>query len=575
MILGRGDFLGNVLIKPEHNVVLQKNDVSVNGSHPSEKSTLHPYVKLPAELLILNRYGIGYAYLKAAWKLSQKYDIEAFEVLVKTKIISLKTWHHAQNMLAHERKVEITKRKKKALLLSQSIHNLCDALPYYSAKRTFVGWQLLALTTTFIAISWLIYTGNQSALLIVMMFLSIFYTASILLRGLLLASFRPISNQKRKIIPIDDTELPTYSVLVALYKEANQVEALTQSLWKLDWPKHKLDIKLICEADDYETIEVILDAKLPECFELIQVTPAYPRTKPKALNYALPLCRGEYLVLYDAEDHPSPGQLKEAYAKFLSEDEKLACLQAPLHIHNHTQSWLSAMYAIEYVTLFNGILPVLAKWNVPIPLGGTSNHFKTKILKSVGAWDPYNVTEDADLGVRLFREGYRCSTITEPTYEEAPPDFIPWIKQRTRWLKGWMQTVLVHSRNPLHSLNDMGLKNTLAFHLLLTSLIVSALIHPIFLGIIIWQLIALGAPTSFDVDNILVATSIFNLVGGYTTYGLLALAVLKTSRYNNSIKLLFTLPFYWILISIAGWRAFVHLIVKPHEWEKTPHGLAK
>jgi len=138
-----------------------------------------------------------------------------------------------------------------------------------------------------------------------------------------------------------------------------------------------------------------------------------------------------------------------------------------------------------------------------------------------------------------------------------------------------MQTVLVHSRNPLHSLSDMGLKNTLAFHLLLTSLIVSALIHPIFLGIIIWQLIALGAPTSFDVDSILVATSIFNLVGGYTTYGLLALAVLKTSRYNNSIKLLFTLPFYWILISLAGWRAFVHLIVKPHEWEKTPHGLAK
>jgi len=127
MLLGRGDFLGNVLIKPEHNVVLQKNDVSVNGSHPSEKSTLYPYVKLPAELLILNRYGIGYAYLKAAWKLSQKYDIEAFEVLVKTKIISLKTWHHAQNMLAHERKVEIIKRKKKALLLSQSIHNLSES----------------------------------------------------------------------------------------------------------------------------------------------------------------------------------------------------------------------------------------------------------------------------------------------------------------------------------------------------------------------------------------------------------------------------------------------------------------
>lgn len=567
--------MGNVLLRPDRNVILQKNNGTVNFSNLTEKSTFYSNVKLPAELLILNRYGIGYPYLKAAWKLSQKHQIEAFEVLIKTNIISLQTWHEAQRMLAREREVEITKRKKKALLLNQSIHNLSNTLPHYSAKNTFSTWQLIALLLSFLTMGWLIYTNNQNALLVCMMLLSVFYTASILLRGLLLASFTPASHLTKEVIPTNDDLLPTYSVLVALYKEANQVEALTQSLWQLDWPKHKLDIKLICEADDYETIEAILDAKLPPCFELVQVTPAYPRTKPKALNYALPLCRGEYLVLYDAEDQPSPGQLKEAYAKFLTEDEKLACLQAPLHIHNHHQTWLSAMFAIEYITLFSGILPVLAKWNVPIPLGGTSNHFKTKILKNIGAWDPYNVTEDADLGVRLFREGYRCSTITQPTYEEAPPEFIPWIKQRTRWLKGWMQTVLVHSRNPLHCLSDMGLKNMLAFHLLLTSIIISALIHPLFLGIIIWQLISLGTPAAGGVDVLLVATSVFNLVGGYTTYGLLAYAVLKTSRYNSFSRLLFTFPFYWLLISLAGWRAFVHLIVKPHEWEKTPHGLVK
>ena len=567
--------MGNVLIKPEHNVVLQKNDVSVNFSNLTEKSAFYSNLKLPAELLILNRYGIGYPYLKAAWKLSQKYQIEAFEVLVKTKVISLQTWHDAQSMLAHEREIEIAKRKKKALLLNQSIHNLSNTLPHYSAKKTFTGWQTIALLLCLLALGWLIYTNNQNAMLVCMMCLSGFYTASILLRGLLLASFSPASNDTREIIATDDDALPTYSVLVALYKEANQVEALTQSLWNLDWPKHKLDIKLICEADDYETIEAILDAKLPPCFELVQVTPAYPRTKPKALNYALPLCRGEYLVLYDAEDHPSPGQLKEAYVKFLSEDKTLACVQAPLHIHNSDQNWLSAMFAIEYVTLFSGILPVLAKWNVPIPLGGTSNHFKTEILKNIGGWDPYNVTEDADLGVRLFREGYRCSTITLPTFEEAPPKLIPWIKQRTRWLKGWMQTVLVHSRNPLHFFSDMGFKNTIAFHLLLTSIIISALIHPLFLCVIFWQLISLGTPSAAGVDGLLVATSAFNLVGGYTTYGLLAYAVLQSSRYSSCTKLLFTLPFYWILISIAGWRAFVHLIVKPHEWEKTPHGLAK
>lgn len=254
------------------------------------------------------------------------------------------------------------------------------------------------------------------------MILTLFYLAGIILRGLLLASFEPSITPTKEIVAVKDDGLPIYSVLVALYKEANQVEALTQSLWQLDWPKHKLDIKLICEANDHEIIEAITNAKLPACFDLILVPYAHPRTKPKALNFALPLCKGEYLVLYDAEDQPSPGQLREAYLKFQSATDNLACLQAPLHIHNQNQNWLTAMFAIEYVTLFNGILPVLAKWQVPIPLGGTSNHFKIDILKSIGAWDPYNVTEDADLGIRLFREGYRSSTITLPTFEEAPPE---------------------------------------------------------------------------------------------------------------------------------------------------------
>ena len=292
--------MGNVLLTPDHKMVLQKKEPSVNFSNLAEQSAFYANVRLPAELLILNRYGIGYPYLKAAWKLSQKYKIEAFEVLVKTRVIDLDTWHNAQNMLAREREVEIAKRKKKALLLSQSIHNLSNSLPHYSAKKTFTGWQATAFFIALIGIGWLVYSNNQNALFFCVMFLSAFYTASILLRGLLLASFTPTKTPTREIIHTNDEALPTYSVLVALYKEANQIEALTQSLWNLDWPKHKLDIKLICEADDYETIEAILDAKLPSCFELIQVTPAYPRTKPKALNYALPLCRGEYLVLYDA-----------------------------------------------------------------------------------------------------------------------------------------------------------------------------------------------------------------------------------------------------------------------------------
>ncbi len=202
-------------------------------------------------------------------------------------------------------------------------------------------------------------------------------------------------------------------------------------------------------------------------------------------------------------------------------------------------------------------------------------HFKIDILKNIGAWDPFNVTEDADLGIRLFREGYRCSTITLPTFEEAPPNFIPWVKQRTRWLKGWMQTVLVHTRNPVHFFNDMGFKNTLAFHLLLTSIIISSLVHPFFIFALAVQLINLGTGEFTSVDSFIIATSVFNLVGGYMTYALLAYAFIQKSNYQSYSKFLFTLPIYWLLISLAGWRALVHIIVKPHEWEKTPHGLAQ
>ena len=551
-----------------------KGTVSSNISGFAKKSASNSNIRLPAELLILNRYGIGYPYLKAAWKISQRYQIPPCEILIKSKIITLETWLHAQMHLALERKRVIANRRREELLLNQSINNLKDTLPQYSARKTFSPWQILFAG---ICLSWflvLFYLDYQAAIFSIIAILTLFYLAGIILRGLLLASFQPAASPGKEILGSKDEELPIYTILVALYREAGQVPALTQSLWHLDWPRHKLDIKLICEADDHETIAAILDAKLPSCFELIQVPYAQPRTKPKALNYALPLCRGEFLVLYDAEDIPSPGQLREAYQTFMQGSDKLACLQAPLHIHNQKQNWLTAMFAIEYVTLFNGILPVLAKWQAMIPLGGTSNHFRTKILKEIGAWDPYNVTEDADLGIRLFREGYRCSTITLPTYEEAPPELWPWIKQRTRWLKGWMQTILVHSRNPLHFMADTGLKNAVTFHLIMTSIVISVLVHPFFLMLSLWQILNLGTLSS-GFDGLLIATSVFNLVGGYTTYGLLAYAVLQNSHYFKFSGLLLTLPAYWLLISIAGWRALVHLIVKPHEWEKTPHGLAK
>lgn len=460
--------------------------------------------------------------------------------------------------------------------LDHAINNLHNVAPQYSSRRTFTPAQIVVFTILVITlfVGWgfdIAFIDKATAI-----FLSVFYLASVLCRVIILANYNGKTNGTKTAdlekIPYDT--LPGYSVVVALYKEESQVEALCHHLSKLKWPKGRLEIKLICEADDAKTIHAIQQLGLPDYFDLIVVPNAEPKTKPKALNYALPLCIGKYLVLYDAEDQPDPYQLLEAYHKFEHGNPALLCLQAPLHIYNRNQTWLTRMFAIEYCTQFEGILPVLERWQMPIPLGGTSNHFKLKELKELGAWDPYNVTEDADLGIRISRAGYLCGTLTRPTHEESPPTFSVWLPQRTRWIKGWMQTILVHSRSPRLLLKQIGWKSFCMFHLLITSVALSSLIHPFFLITAISELLPVAGQLFVPAEAALRMVSIFILVCGYLAYGLLAFSVLRDNKLPNFSVYLLTLPLYWVLISIAGWRALYQLLFNPHFWEKTTHGLA-
>lgn len=550
------------------------NKVNRKAIKPQKSKDFCGPIHMPAELLILGRFGIRYAYLTAALKLSRQYNLHPAEILIRGKVITADVWKRSQTMLQIEYATREQQKQQRQQLLWNAINFLKYRKSEYSAAYVFQWKQLLVLFT---GLTWLIFSltsPNKGWLTSLLVLLTFFYAVGIFFRGLMLASYETRKENITSIITTNDKQLPTYCVLVALYKESNQIKSLTESLSRLDWPKNRLDIKLICEADDRETIHAIKSAGLPHYFQLVIVPSQHPRTKPKALNFALPLCEGEYLVLYDAEDIPSPGQLKEAHLRFSSSDEKLVCLQAPLLIHNAHQNWLTRMFAIEYQTLFTGILPVLSKWKAPLPLGGTSNHFRLSALKEIGGWDPYNVTEDADLGIRLFRNGYRCGTMKLPTYEECPPKFIPWLRQRTRWIKGWMQTILVHNRNPLKLARELGWKNTIIFHLFLTAIVISALIHPAFLYFSYVQLTHITMGVENGYDFVFIMTNIFNLVGGYTTYGLMAFAVLQSTDNSKMAKWLLSLPFYWLLISLAAWRALVHLIINPHNWEKTPHGLA-
>jgi glycosyltransferase XagB len=237
---------------------------------------------------------------------------------------------------------------------------------------------------------------------------------------------------------LSDEELPRYTVLVPLYREANVLAPLVSHLSRLDYPDDRLEILLLCEADDGETIAAVELAVLPDHFRLVVCPDGTPRTKPRACNFGLEQATGELCVIYDAEDRPEHDQLRRAAETFRVAPDEVACLQAPLDYHNHDHNWLTRFFTVEYNFWFDLLLPGLVRLGFPVPLGGTSNHLRVAELRALGGWDPYNVTEDADLGLRLAAGGDRTRMLASVTYEEACSRLRPWLRQRTRWQKGYI-----------------------------------------------------------------------------------------------------------------------------------------
>ena len=373
---------------------------------------------------------------------------------------------------------------------------------------------------------------------------------------------------------IADHELPVYTVICPLYREGAVVRQLVAAIRVLDYPLEKLDVKLVVEADDRETRQAVAALDLGQPFTVIIAPPTGPRTKPKALNAALQFAYGSYTVVFDAEDVPEPDQLRRALDKFAAADDRLACVQASLTIDNTADGWLARMFTAGYAGQFDAFLPGLAALGLPLPLGGSSNHFRTAALRKVGGWDPFNVTEDADLGIRLHRLGYRSAAIAAATYEEAPARFHSWLRQRARWYKGSMQTWLVHMRRPGRLVRDLRPGGALAVQLFLACNVLAALVHPIFAAALGYSLLA-GAPlttvTSFTSWPIFAAT----FLCGYASTIPLDLIGLKRRRLLGHGWVLVLTPFYWFLLSLAAWRALIQLICDPQRWEKTEHGLAR
>lgn len=375
-----------------------------------------------------------------------------------------------------------------------------------------------------------------------------------------------------ELAALDERDLPVYTLLLPLYREANIVQRLTEGIDALDYPRTKLDIKLLCEADDTETIEAIRALGLPPHYELLVVPDAPPKTKPKACNYGLLHARGDYVVIYDGEDRPDPDQLKKAVVAFGKSPPDVACIQAKLNFFNRDQNLLTKWFAIEYAMHFDLVLPGLDTDGVPIPLGGTSNHFVTARLRELGAWDPFNVTEDADLGVRLHRAGLATRVMDTTTLEEANSEIGNWIRQRSRWCKGYYQTWLVHMRHPFRLLRQLGLKSFVSFNLVVGGAFVF-LLNPIF-----WALTTAFILTQAEVIQSLFPGFVFYAAAsmlfiGNFTFLYMNLAGALQRGYFDLAKYALLSPVYWGLMSWAAWKGAIQLVTKPFYWEKTVHGL--
>ncbi|MGB6510386.1 MAG: glycosyltransferase family 2 protein, partial [Xanthobacteraceae bacterium] len=363
----------------------------------------------------------------------------------------------------------------------------------------------------------------------------------------------------------DDRELPIYTVICALYREAAVVRDLVGAI----------DVKFVIEADDQETRRALLGLNLGPPFETIVAPPIGPRTKPKALNVALALARGAYTVVYDAEDKPEPDQLRRALDAFREGGKRLACVQASLTIDNTADNWLAGMFTADYAGQFDVFLRGLAALSLPFPLGGSSNHFRTAVLRKAGGWDSYNVTEDADLGIRLYRLGYRSAAIASTTYEEAPARFMPWLRQRTRWYKGWMQTWLVHMRRPGRLFRELTPAGAIAFQIFFAANVLAALIHPLFMTGLGVTLYALPMPWANTVIENAAPIFVTSLLSGYVSTILLDVIGLRRRGLLGNAWVLILTPLHWLLLSAAAWRALFQLIYAPQRWEKTEHGMAR
>jgi len=464
-------------------------------------------------------------------------------------------------------------------LSHQSVYALAESFPQYSAAKVIIGSQALTIYLMLTLCCLFVFYQPLQFLLIINLFITIFLVVSFGFKFMLVwkGSHESVDGkiQPSDILKLEDKDLPVYTILIPMYKEPEVLPIITKSMMDLNYPKDRLDIKIVLEEDDLETQAKAKELRLEEKMEVIIVPKSFPKTKPKACNYALMFARGDYLTIYDAEDKPEPDQLKKAICVFKQGDPKLAVVQARLNYFNADENWLTKMFTMEYSLWFDLYLPALERMGVPIPLGGTSNHFKTSILKLIGGWDPFNVTEDADLGIRFSQAGYKVGVVNSTTLEEANVEYNNWIRQRSRWLKGYMQTYLVHMRTPFKLWKEIGNKAFFSFQFFIGGTFFTALITPILYLVFFWWIVSFTKIFDPIFIQPILYLSILNFLMGNAFFIYIQMIGIYKREHFQMVPWAVTVPVYWIMLSISAYKGLFQLVTNPFYWEKTQHGLSK
>jgi cellulose synthase/poly-beta-1,6-N-acetylglucosamine synthase-like glycosyltransferase len=465
-------------------------------------------------------------------------------------------------------------------LSKRAVFELAEFDPQMSARTVLTTGQMMTAYACVTAIMIGLAFAPLATLIALNIAVSLFYLGNFVFKGILVSIGGGRSAEVDEIVAIEaralrEDDLPIFTVLVPMFREAKMLPQLAQALRSLDYPLGKLDIKIVLEAGDGETIEAARALGLEGVFDIIIVPRSAPQTKPKACNFALRFARGEYLVIYDAEDRPEPDQLRKVVATFRRSPPNTACLQCRLNYHNANENWLTRMFALDYTLWFDQVLPGLERLGMPIPLGGTSNHFRIDVLRELHAWDPFNVTEDADLGIRIGEKGYRVGVVDSTTYEEASCRTGQWIRQRSRWMKGYMQTLLVHTRRPLQLMRKAGPLGFFGFIFFIGGTVLTGLLNPLFW--VFYGVWIVARTANFDpvFPQFLLFLCLFNLLAGNGAFTYLVMLGPIRRGWLNLIPFSFTLFAYWILISAAAYRGLWQLIRDPFYWEKTQHGISR